>query len=110
MLTTAPNPWSAPPGGLHPLDHIDRQTITELLVVEQPSDLDIADAARLVARYRDSLLSRDLTGLLTQVLEKWGMTSTELFSRARALWQSGWRPDLAAQAAAEIGSGSDVEE
>lgn len=83
--------------------------INALLDVDQPSDQNIVDAARLVTRYRDSLLSRDLTGLLRQVLQRWGMTSDELYTMARTLWQSGWRPSSLDQST-EVGSGADVQE
>jgi hypothetical protein len=117
-----PSAWSPPasyarlpdapsrdiPAGLHPLDHIDRKAIEGLLLVREPSDLDLVNAAGLITRYRDSRLSPDLRDLLDRVLRNWSLGQAELFSLTRAIWRSGWTPTAALSGAA-IGSGADVE-
>jgi hypothetical protein len=95
------------PTALHPMDATDRQII-EALPASNPSDLDIVQAARLLVRYRDSLLSTDLHEQLQQTLAAWGLTALELNARARTIWQSGWRPALSTDQQ-EVGSGADVE-
>lgn len=96
------------PAGLHPLDHIDRETIDDLLFVKEPSEIDLVNAARLITRYRDSRLSADLRDLLSQVLRNWSLSAAELFSMTRAIWGSGWTPAAPSQDEA-VGSGADVE-
>ena len=105
-----PAPWAVParPAGLHPMDTIDRQTIHSLSPSSEPSDADIVQAARLVMRYRDSRLSPDLMALLGQALQRWSLTVEELFSMARAIWQSGRGPQ-ALNDDQPVGSGADVE-
>lgn len=82
--------------------------ITALLQVAAPTDANLVDAARLVTRYRDSLLSPDLADQLRQVLANWSMSLGRLQQRTRAIWASGWRPAIAEQQS-EVGSGADVE-
>ena len=98
----------APPSP-HPLDQVDRRIIETLLSVETPLEIDIVQAARLITRYRDSLLSPDLYLKLQQVLTRWSMTTAELFERSRGIWMSGWLPSLAAPQQEDVGSGADVE-
>lgn len=96
------------PAPLHPLDAVDRCVI-EALPVRDPSNLDIVNAARLITRYRDSLLSADLHEMLCAVLQRWGLTISQLNARSLAIWQSGWRPSLEDATSSEVGSGADVE-
>lgn len=107
-----PAPYRSPapalPPALHPLDGQDRPLITALLQVSSPTDGDLVNAARLITRYRDSLLSPDLAGQLRQVLANWSLSLEQLQERTRSIWASGWRPAMAEQQA-EIGSGADVE-
>lgn len=106
-----PAPWAAPPApaGLHPLDGIDRPTVSALLAVDVPSDADLIHAARLVMRYRGSRLSPDLIALLRQAVERWSMTVDELFLTVRAIWASGRGSAVIAEPDQQIGSGADVE-
>lgn len=108
MALTSPQPQ--PADSLHPMDAVDREIITGLLQVSEPAEMDTINASRLLIRYRDSLLSRDLYDKLMTVLTNWNLTPEELQEKARCVWFSGWRPHLApAQQTAEVGSGSDVE-
>ncbi|MGA1730831.1 MAG: DUF3288 family protein [Steroidobacteraceae bacterium] len=102
----APSP--ALPPSLHPLDAEDRPVITALLEVATPTDTDLVHAARLITRYRDSRLSPDLADMLRQVLRNWSLSPSELQTRTRAIWASGWRPAMAEQQVS-VGSGADVE-
>lgn len=97
------------PASLHPLDQLDRPVIERLLAVSQPTDADLVDAARLIARYRDTRLSPDLRDSLRQVLRNWGLNLAQLQERTRAIWASGWRPQLETAQEPEVGSGADVE-
>lgn len=90
------------------MDRIDRETIQALRHVDTPSDAEVVQAARLVIRYRDSRLSRDLYHQLQQTLDRWSLSVPTLFRRARSIWQSGWRPGALEQDEA-VGSGADVE-
>jgi hypothetical protein len=101
---------SASPGGpcsLHPLDPTDRPIIEALAQVDEPSDMDAVNAARLLTRYRDSLLSADLYQLLLRALDRWGLTPRDIRDRARDLWLSGWRPPAFIEEQ-QVGSGADV--
>lgn len=104
-----PRPSEYRPASLHPLDKEDRVIIEGLLATAEPSSLDIVQAARLVQRYKDSLLSSDLYIKLQQAIERWGMTIEQLFDRSRSIWMSGWRPTRDNAAPSEVGSGADVE-
>jgi len=110
----AHSPWlpdlseSEVPASLHPLDHVDRETIYGLLTATEPSDTDLVHAARLITRYRDSLLSSDLRTLLSRVLRNWSITTEELFCMTRAIWRSGGPAQLVPQDDT-VGSGADVE-
>lgn len=105
-----PIPGAPPPDErLHPLDAQDRAIVLHLITVATPSEVDIVQAARLLTRYRDSLLSHDLYDKLLLVLETWGLTTEQLNERSRAIWLSGWRPTFAAPADEQVGSGADVE-
>lgn len=97
------------PQSIHPMDRNDRQIVMRLLDTQEPVELDIVNAARLVTRYRDSLLSPDLYALLQQVAANWAITLADIQERSRAIWLSGWKPpDYAAQPQ-DVGSGADVE-
>jgi hypothetical protein len=101
---------SASPGGpcsLHPLDPTDRPIIEALAQVHEPSAMDVVNAARLLTRYRDSLLSADLHQQLLRTLERWGLTPADIRNRARALWLSGWLPPVFTEEQ-QVGSGADV--
>jgi hypothetical protein len=68
-----------------------------------PSDGDVVDAARLVSRYS---AHPEVLKPLAAAVRAWGMDRASLNTRARALWQGGYRPSLGGEVSA--GSGSDV--
>jgi hypothetical protein len=94
----------------HPLDHIDRPIIEALLRVEQPTDEDLVNAARLRMRHRGSKIAPDLAEAMDQVLTRWKLSEANLFACTRAIWsRPGWRPSAPGQESSEsVGSGSDV--
>jgi hypothetical protein len=112
---------------LHPLDATDRPIIEALGRVDEPSDLDVINAARLVSRYcpkqcSDPLdptvvpPSPDLFPQLAGACKRWGLSRSELQARARAIWASApdGRPvclgEEADRATLEtVGSGADVQ-
>jgi hypothetical protein len=96
------------PQSVHPMDAVDREIVLKLLDVRQPTNMDIVNAARLLTRYRDSLLSADLYDLLQKVAANWRLTMADIQNRSREIWLSGWRPTFE-QPEAQVGSGSDVE-
>ena len=103
-------PGAPPPSEhLHPLDAPDRAVILHLMTVTTPAEMDIVNAARLVTRYRDSLLSRDLYEKLLLILESWSLTTEQLNERSRTIWFSGWKPTFNAKSDEQVGSGADVE-
>jgi hypothetical protein len=94
----------------HPLDGLDRPVIERLLTVTDPSDTDLVNAARLHARYKDSLLSPDLLPKVLQAMENWSLSLDELHARTREIWRSGWRPRLDDSTQEQpVGSGADME-
>ena len=97
------------PSPQHPLDAADRPVIESLLLVSQPSERNLIDAARLITRYRNSTLSADLWHKLQQALERWALNEEQLTARTRAIWASGWRPSMDHADAIDVGSGADVE-
>jgi hypothetical protein len=99
------------PASPHPLDSLDRPVIEALLDTPSPSDCDIVHAARLHTRYRESQLSPDLLSKILQALDNWQLSVEQLQERARAIWQSGWRPPYPdSPQEQQVGSGADVEE
>jgi hypothetical protein len=92
----------------HPLDPVDRPIIEALAAAASPSELDIVNASRLYVRYCHSRLSPDLFQQILQALDRWSLSIEELQERARAIWQSGWRPPTPSSDE-PVGSGADVE-
>ncbi|MGK7902368.1 MAG: DUF3288 family protein [Hormoscilla sp.] len=69
----------------HPQATGDRQILNPLLDVEKPSDLQLAELARLRIRYHGFPGARDIQTDLERVLQKWKLTEEELFERTRQL-------------------------
>lgn len=83
----------------------DRALIDRLLLPEtQPTDDNLVVAARLFSRYLGST-QEELVADLSQAMENWGFTITDTQSKARAIWQNGYRPQ--APASIDVGSGAD---
>jgi hypothetical protein len=81
----------------------DLARIHGLADVDDPSGDDVVDAARLVSRYS---AHPEILRPLAAAVRAWGMDRAALNTRARALWQGGYRPSLGGEVSA--GSGSDV--
>jgi hypothetical protein len=71
----------------HPLYSDDRQIVHSLLN-DQPTDLNLAELARLRIRYRGFPGARDIQTDLDKILQKWQLTEEELFSKTRQLHQT----------------------
>ncbi|MEB3319593.1 MAG: DUF3288 family protein [Cyanobium sp.] len=95
-------------GQTHPLYKGDRAICDRLLSVSIPSDQDLVDAARLLMRYRHFPGAFDIRDDLVAAAKTWGFASSaELNAATRAIWERGFRPQVAE--AAEVGSGADVQ-
>ncbi|AKG19941.1 DUF3288 family protein [Calothrix sp. 336/3] len=68
----------------HPLYNRDRPLITSLLAAE-PTDLNLAELARLRVRYQGFPGARDIQQDLDRIMERWGLNETELFTKTREL-------------------------
>ena len=66
----------------HPQYSRDRPLLESLLVGEA-SDYNLAELARLKIRYHNFPGARDIQQGLDEVLQKWGITETELFEKTR---------------------------
>jgi hypothetical protein len=94
----------------------DRLLLEALLAIPVPTDQGLVDLARLIQRYRLPLWDPakepaaccGLRALCCQVLLHWGLSEELLFERTRAIWASGFRPQLELGATGGVGSGSDV--
>lgn len=95
-------------GQSHPLYSLDRATVDRLLAARTPEDADLIDAARLLSRYRGFPGAFDLQDDLGRAIQFWGLSPEELRTRARALWQGGWRLGAKAGGAEPVGSGFDA--
>lgn len=95
-------------GQSHPLYSSDRNTVDRLLAAEKPSDADLVDAARLLARYGGFPGAFDLQDDLRRAIQLWGLTRETLQARTRALWQGGYRLGSGDNPAEPVGSGFDA--
>lgn len=74
----------------HPQNTKDRATVNSLLQVESlPSERDLVELARLIIRYRDFPGARDIQRDLGVILEQWGLSEEELYSKTRAIHAKG---------------------
>ncbi len=67
---------------LHPQYKRDRETLNTVLA-GSPSNLNMAELARLRIRYDGFQGARDIQRDLDRALEKWGLTEAELFAKTR---------------------------
>lgn len=72
----------------HPQYNRDRPMIESLLQGE-PSDLNLAELARLRVRYNGFPGARDIQAHLDTILQKWNLTEEQLFERTRAIHEAG---------------------
>ena len=91
----------------HPLHGRDRPVVDRLLQVESPRDQDLVDGARLLQRYRNFPGAEDIRNDLKTTLKTWGLSQSSLYHRSRAIWASGFQPNLLAADDGLVGSGFD---
>ncbi len=72
----------------HPQYNRDRPIIESLLQGE-PSDLNLAELARLRVRYNGFPGARDIQAHLDTILQKWNLTEEQLFERTRLIHKAG---------------------
>ncbi|MEB3169236.1 MAG: DUF3288 family protein [Synechococcaceae cyanobacterium] len=91
----------------HPLYIQDRAELTRALQTPEPGPHELAAIARLKIRYDDFPGNPDIAGDIADWLSARAMDAAELNAKVREIWQSGWRPGVAA--ASDVGSGADIE-
>lgn len=72
----------------HPQYNKDRPVI-ESLMNGEPTDINLAELARLRIRYQDFPGARDIQANLEQILQQWGLTEEQLFEKTRGIHQLG---------------------
>lgn len=72
----------------HPLAHLDREIIKNILV-QGKNDYNLAEVARLKIRYRNFPGARDIQNDLEVILQQWELTEEELFAETRRLHSQG---------------------
>ncbi|MBW4565091.1 MAG: DUF3288 family protein [Mojavia pulchra JT2-VF2] len=72
----------------HPLHNRDRPTIN-ILLAQEPTDYNLAELARLIIRYQGFPGARDIQQDLDKVLQRWGLSETELFEKTRQIHNQG---------------------
>ncbi|WP_448534619.1 DUF3288 family protein [Parathermosynechococcus lividus] len=72
----------------HPREALDRLVI-ERLLQEDMSDYNLAELGRLLIRYEGFPGAEGIKMQLANILERWGLTETELFERTRAIHAKG---------------------
>ena len=88
----------------------DRELIDRLLQVpKDPLPSHITDAARLLARYQ-STNHLDLVTDLIKAMGNWGFSVVDTNTKAKAIWESGWRPGGYDAPTVTVGSGAESEE
>lgn len=68
----------------HPQWNTDRQVVNMLLNGE-PTDFNLAEAARITIRYRGFPGGRDIQADLDKILKRWQLTEEELFAKTRGI-------------------------
>lgn len=68
----------------HPLWNTDRQLVSSLLGAE-PTDLHLAELARLRVRYQGFPGARDIQTDLDKILKRWQLTEAQLFEKTRQI-------------------------
>ncbi|MDS3860954.1 DUF3288 family protein [Thermosynechococcaceae cyanobacterium BACA0444] len=72
----------------HPQASQDR-AISQRLLTEEPTDLNLVELARLRIRYQGFPGAADIKADLDQALARWQLSELELFARTRQLHQQG---------------------
>ena len=91
---------------IHPLHETDKQIIDSLIVKKEPNDFDLINLARLINRYGDFHGEKDLKDDLEKILNFWGITRTQLFSKTRIIWSNNFKPNDSQEDL--VGSGFDA--
>lgn len=68
----------------HPLWSSDRAIVNSLLSGE-PTDYNLAEAARLRIRYQGFPGARDIKADLDKILQQWSLTEDQLFEKTRQI-------------------------
>ncbi len=68
----------------HPLWSRDRQ-LADMLLNGEPTELNLAELARLKMRYQGFPGARDIQTDLNKTLARWGLTEPELFAKTRQI-------------------------
>ncbi|WP_448380764.1 DUF3288 family protein [Gloeomargarita sp.] len=72
----------------HPLYHLDRQVVDQLLTSD-PNDYALAEWARLQIRYQGFPGARDIQRDLAATLARWGLSQEEVFQKTRVIHRQG---------------------
>jgi hypothetical protein len=72
----------------HPQWSSDRQVVNRFLV-EEPTDFNLAELARLTVRYRGFPGGRDIQADLEKTRQRWKLTEEELFEKTREIHERG---------------------
>lgn len=72
----------------HPQARTDRGIVNTLLV-EEPTQINLVELARLRIRYRGFPGARDIQADLDRVLQNWQLTEDTLFEKTRQLYATG---------------------
>ncbi|MFW6358654.1 MAG: DUF3288 family protein [Chroococcales cyanobacterium] len=72
----------------HPQEKRDRQII-DLLLQEQPTEINLVELARLRIRYNHFPGAREIQKSLDMLLNKWQLTEEELFEKTRQIHSEG---------------------
>ncbi|MHC5674913.1 DUF3288 family protein [Nostoc sp.] len=72
----------------HPLYNRDRPVI-DILLLQEATDYNLAELARLRMRYQGFPGARDIQKDLDKALQQWGLTEAELFEKTRKIHDFG---------------------
>ncbi|MEH1929990.1 MAG: DUF3288 family protein [Nostoc sp.] len=72
----------------HPLYNRDRPVI-DILLLQEATDYNLAELARLRMRYQGFPGARDIQKDLDKALQQWGLTEAELFEKTRKIHDLG---------------------
>ena len=72
----------------HPLYNRDRPVI-DILLLQEATDYNLAELARLRMRYQGFPGARDIQKYLNKALQQWGLTEAELFEKTRKIHDLG---------------------
>ena len=88
MATHSGSPAGSTKDQQHPQEAID-QAIVQTILAGEASDYHLAEAARLLVRYRGFPGARQIQRDLQQAIANWGLNEADLFARTRAIHARG---------------------